>query len=248
MNALETLLSGMDGGRVLDVATGEGEFAALLAGHLQSYSSITGVDIDENLLATAIRSFGGGRVKFRVADAYHLPFSTASFATVTLSNALHHFEKPMGALIEMMRVLTPGGNFVLNEMVADGLTAAQQVTADLHALKAEVDSLLGIPHGPTLSRSRLEALVRDLPLSVTEVSEYAQPLDGTQKELVEAHFEFIGAYLDHISDDAEAYARLRRSVLRIKEQAYREGIDSPPQVLIAALRQSSPTVAENRIF
>jgi len=248
MNALEKLLSGIDGGRVLDVATGEGDFAALLAAHLRSYRSITGVDIDENLLSTAIRSFGGGRMRFRFADVYHLPFAPASFETVTISNALHHFGEPAKALSEMMRVLAPGGNFVLNEMVADGLTPPQQILASLHGLKAQVDSLLGIPHGPTLSRRQLKSLVREWPLTVTGVREYAGPLEGEQQELIEAHFEFIGAYLEHISQEGEIYARLRRSVLRIKEQAYRVGVDAPPQLLISAVRQSSPTLTENRIF
>ncbi len=236
MNALEQVLSEIDGGKVLDVATGDGEFVELLVRHLRSYSSITGVDVDQNLLSDAIRSHSRSNIRFRVADARRLPFADARFDTVTLSDALHHFDRPMEPLSEMMRVLMPGGMLILHEMAADGLSPKQQVMADLHRIKAEVDSMLGIFHGPTLDRAKMRSLVDILPVRVRFEGEYVQPVAGEDREEIDARFAFIDLYLEHISSDVKGYARLRRFALRAKEKAYRVGIAPPPQVVIAAQR------------
>ena len=134
MNALETRLGEIRGGRVLDVATGDGEFVALLAGHLQDYETIVGVDIDQNLLSEARRNLSSRRIRFRVADAMKLPFRDGSFDMVTMSDALHHLVDPDRGLREMARVLKPGGILLLQEMVSDGLTEAQQTIAELHRI------------------------------------------------------------------------------------------------------------------
>lgn len=54
-----------------------------------------------------------------VCDAHRLPFADASFANVVLFDVLHHLERPKRALIEMARVLMPGGRIV---MVEPGIT------------------------------------------------------------------------------------------------------------------------------
>ncbi|WP_455383175.1 class I SAM-dependent methyltransferase [Salinispira pacifica] len=237
MNRLVELLSAIDGGRVLDVATGEGEFATLLVEHLRSYTTVVGVDIDENLLASAIRTYGSRDVRFRVADARRLPFSDERFDMVTVSNALHHFAEPGGVLKEMTRVLVPAGTMLLKEMVADRLSPAQQTVADLHAIKAEVDRSLGISHGPTLARKAISSLVARLPVRVERRIVYQPILEQAGPEAIAARFEFIEAYLRHLSSDQEHYARLRRAMLRVKEQVYRVGIEAPPELVIQARKR-----------
>jgi SAM-dependent methyltransferase len=248
MNALERLLSAIDGGRVLDVATGDGDFAAALSRHLRSYTTITGIDIDENVLSDAIRALGSRTIRFRRADAMRLPFGDGHFNTVAVSNALHHFESPTTALAEMVRVLVPGGTFVLQEMVADGLSEAQRALAALHAVKAEIDTALGISHGPTLTGAEVDSLVAQMPLVVRSTVDYADRLETDGREATEARFEFIEGYLMHVAEDEELYARLRRAVFRIKGQAQRVGLALPTQRVIIAHRETSSTIVENRIF
>ncbi|HUX13859.1 MAG TPA: class I SAM-dependent methyltransferase [Spirochaetia bacterium] len=238
MSAIEEVLSAIDAGKLLDVATGDGEFVEMLVRHLRSYTSITGIDIDENLLSDAIRSLSNRNIRFRAADARRLPFADASFDTVTLSDALHHFQRPMEPLSEMMRVLSPGGTLVLHEMAADRLSPKQRVMAELHRIKAEVDTMLGIFHGPTLTRDQMRSLVKILPVSVTFEDEYVPSIEATEGDEIGARLEFIDLYLGLVSSNVEGYARLRRRARRAAEAAYRVGIAPPPQIVFAAKRQS----------
>ena len=45
-------------------------------------------------------------------DIHNLPFQDGSFSAVLTSNALHHFPDPRRAMVEIARVLKPGGVFV----------------------------------------------------------------------------------------------------------------------------------------
>ncbi len=85
--------------RVLDVGTGTGVAALALADWFPS-AEVTGVDLSRAMLAEAERK--GGRVRYEVADAAHLPFGDGSFDLVVLMNAVPFFD-------ELARVTAPGG-------------------------------------------------------------------------------------------------------------------------------------------
>jgi ubiquinone/menaquinone biosynthesis C-methylase UbiE len=48
-------------------------------------------------------------IEFLVDDAYELPFESGTFDAVICSNALHNMKDPGTPLMEMRRVLKPGG-------------------------------------------------------------------------------------------------------------------------------------------
>ena len=50
---IERILSGIDGGKVLDIATYEGHFVRILKENLKSYSEIVGIDVNEQAIETA---------------------------------------------------------------------------------------------------------------------------------------------------------------------------------------------------
>ena len=56
-----------------------------------------------------------------------MDYPDETFEVVAISNTLHHIEHYDKVLAEMLRVLKPGGFFILNEMYRDGQDAAQQV-------------------------------------------------------------------------------------------------------------------------
>jgi ubiquinone/menaquinone biosynthesis C-methylase UbiE len=90
--------------RVLDVGTGTGEGALLLAREFPR-ASVRGIDISEEMIRTAQAKIGldpEGRVAFRVADGAALPYEADSFDLVTLLNMPPFFA-------ELGRVLRPGG-------------------------------------------------------------------------------------------------------------------------------------------
>jgi demethylmenaquinone methyltransferase/2-methoxy-6-polyprenyl-1,4-benzoquinol methylase len=54
-------------------------------------------------------------VPFVAGDALHLPFADAAFDAVTISFGLRNVADPAAALLEMARVVRPGGRLVICE-------------------------------------------------------------------------------------------------------------------------------------
>jgi demethylmenaquinone methyltransferase / 2-methoxy-6-polyprenyl-1,4-benzoquinol methylase len=94
-----------DGGHVLDVATGTG----LVAGGLRRHGfRVTGVDQSPEMLAEAHRRFGG-EVELVEASAESLPFADAAFDHLTFTYLLRYVDDPGATLVELARVVRPGG-------------------------------------------------------------------------------------------------------------------------------------------
>ncbi|MCY7394957.1 MAG: class I SAM-dependent methyltransferase [Nocardioides sp.] len=99
------------GARVLDVPCGGGvALRGLRAGQGLDYVA---VDIAPTMLAraaaAAVRLGVEDQVTTRVADVAALPFDDESFDLVVSFTGLHCFADPAQAVIEMVRVLRPGG-------------------------------------------------------------------------------------------------------------------------------------------
>jgi ubiquinone/menaquinone biosynthesis C-methylase UbiE len=91
MDTLQRALGGVSGGRVLDVATGEGSFIKTLLENLKSYSQIIGIDACEPT-RTPGSVFDTKAARFVQMDAAQLGFSDGSFDTVSISSSLHQPE------------------------------------------------------------------------------------------------------------------------------------------------------------
>jgi ubiquinone/menaquinone biosynthesis C-methylase UbiE len=97
----------------LDIATGGGHTALAVAPYV---AQMTVTDLTPKMLETAqafLLSQGVTNAQFQVADAEDLPFATASFTRVTCRIAPHHFPNVGKAVLEVARVLKPGGLFLL---------------------------------------------------------------------------------------------------------------------------------------
>jgi SAM-dependent methyltransferase len=94
---------------VLDLATGPGHLAAAAA---DRGAVATGVDIAPGMLAVAAARHP--QVDFLRADAESLPFSDDTFDAVVGAFVLNHLPRPETALIEIARVLAPGGRAALS--------------------------------------------------------------------------------------------------------------------------------------
>jgi SAM-dependent methyltransferase len=176
-------LSSVSGGRILDVATGGGDFIHTLMKTLRSYDSLVGIDYcpsnsSRNELESAKKRFEGKPVRLIEMNAENLKFEDESFDSVCVSNSLHHFANIDRVLIEMKRVLKKDGNFILQEVYCDGdQTEAQKADERRHEWEARVDSLLGITHNKTLTRQRIIDIANSLKLKELEILDSTHPVD-----------------------------------------------------------------------
>jgi SAM-dependent methyltransferase len=107
--ALRALLPST-GGRLIEVGAGFGRLAAEYAG----YDEVVLLDASAVHVAAAREALGGDpRFSIVSGDAYALPYPDASFDAAVCIRVLHHFEDPGPALIEIGRVVRPGGVLVL---------------------------------------------------------------------------------------------------------------------------------------
>jgi SAM-dependent methyltransferase len=110
-----SLAAGLSGllelGDVLDVGSGDGAAAAMLAPYCRSLHC---VDVNARMLEAARdRLAKYPHVKVETGDAHQLPFPAASFDSVLLFHTLTYTERPLRALEECARVLRPRGKLVL---------------------------------------------------------------------------------------------------------------------------------------
>ena len=102
---------------VLDIATGGGHVAKTIAPHV---SAVFATDLTEKMLANTARHL---KKDYRsiwhvIADAEALPFLEDTFDLITCCITPHHFTIPKEFIIEVARVLKPGGKFLLIDNVA----------------------------------------------------------------------------------------------------------------------------------
>ncbi|WP_159943353.1 MULTISPECIES: class I SAM-dependent methyltransferase [unclassified Nocardiopsis] len=111
------------GARVLDVASGPGTTARLLAAEYGA--RVDGVDLGPATVATARavteRAGLADRVRFHEGDAERLPFAAGTFDALVCECALCTFPDKEAAAAEFARVLRPGGRVGITDVtVAEG--------------------------------------------------------------------------------------------------------------------------------
>ena len=101
------LTSLIDVGDVLDVASGDGVLAELLAPHAKSIVCIDASERVVEAARTRLKSFRN--VNVRLGDMHALDVGARRFDLVLLMHALTYSDKPAQAIAEAARVLKPGG-------------------------------------------------------------------------------------------------------------------------------------------
>jgi ArsR family transcriptional regulator len=108
----------LETGDVLDIASGDGVLAELLAPHAHRYVCI---DASPRVVAAArerLRPFAN--VEVREGDMHALPFGDGSFDLVVLMHALTYATRPAQAVAEAARMLRPGGRLLLSSLGKHG--------------------------------------------------------------------------------------------------------------------------------
>lgn len=97
------------GDRVLELAAGTGVLTLGLASHCKT---LVATDFSRDMLRKIKSKNPPANVLLRFADAQNLKYSSESFDTVVIGNALHIVPDPRAVLGEIYRVLKPGGKLI----------------------------------------------------------------------------------------------------------------------------------------
>lgn len=107
--------------RILDVATGTGDFALMAVDRLQPQSLI-GADLSEGMLSVGRekveRAGKSDIITLQKEDCMALSFEDNTFDAVTVAYGVRNFEDLDRGLREMLRVLKPGGRLVIIELTS----------------------------------------------------------------------------------------------------------------------------------
>ena len=103
---------------ILDVASGTGDLAICALKNLNP-EKITGIDISEQMLEFGRKKLIERKLNDRItliqADSENIPFEDNSFNAITVGFGVRNYENLEKGLIEMRRVLTPGGMVAILE-------------------------------------------------------------------------------------------------------------------------------------
>jgi demethylmenaquinone methyltransferase/2-methoxy-6-polyprenyl-1,4-benzoquinol methylase len=99
---------------VLDLCTGSG---ASLTGLRRVGRTVLGIDVSIGMLRVAADTHerGGWSPRLACADAFALPLRTSSLDAVTIAFGIRNLRPRRAALVELARVLAPGGRLVVLE-------------------------------------------------------------------------------------------------------------------------------------
>ena len=102
---------------ILDIATGTGDLALLMT--QTNATKIIGLDISAGMLDVGRKKIAekklDGKIEMVLADSENIPYEDATFDAITVAFGVRNFETLEKGLAEILRVLKPGGIFVILE-------------------------------------------------------------------------------------------------------------------------------------
>lgn len=173
--------------RVLDVATGAGHTAAMVAPYVKH---VTAVDLAQGMIDETVKLFGErGLVNAdaRVMDVEALDFPDRSFDAVTCRIAPHHFIDINKAVREISRVLVQGGLFVLEDSCAPEAKRLDRFINDLERVRDHT-------HVRSYTKAEWKAMLSAAGLFVTQTRNYRKTHD-------------VKEWMDHVALDEEGRKR-----------------------------------------
>ncbi|TVZ53212.1 bifunctional demethylmenaquinone methyltransferase/2-methoxy-6-polyprenyl-1,4-benzoquinol methylase UbiE [Dokdonia sp. Hel_I_53] len=116
-NKVVQLVADTDPESILDIATGTGDLIINMAS--TDATKLVGLDISEGMLSVGRKKIKAKNLDSRIemiqADSEEMPFDDNSFDAVTVAFGVRNFENLEKGLSEILRVLKPGGVFIILE-------------------------------------------------------------------------------------------------------------------------------------
>lgn len=222
--ALSRLLPSQ-GGALVDIGAGFGRLADLYRG----YQQVVLIDPARTQLAEARRALGeSDRITLAAADIYRLPLADQAFDAAVTVRVLHHLRDVPQALVEVQRIIKPGGIFILEY-------------ANKRNLKEILRWLVGRSQKRPFSLEPVEFLPWHFNFHPAYIARTLQEAEfGVQRELAVSHFrlgvlkrlfpaQFLAA-LDSILMGPGAWLKLSPSVfVAARAVGVREAKNSSPR-------------------
>ncbi len=186
--------------KVLDVATGTGDMAILLA--RRCTAGITGIDLSQGMVDVGVEKVRNAglepRVKLMVGDCLDLPFDDNTFDCITVAFGVRNFENLLQGYASMLRVLRPGGVLVVAELSTPTLPVVKQlyklytrgviplagrlVSRDARAYSYLPESIAAVPQGTAMTALMKDAgfekaACRTLTLGVCSIYTATKPMN-----------------------------------------------------------------------
>jgi len=171
---------------VLEIGCGVGAQTIILASHSPG-AHITSIDNNPESLEKAqatLAQAGFGRVKFELADLFHMPYEEESFDHVFICFVLEHLSDPAGALVRARSVLKPGGTITVIEGDHGSFYCHPQTPEATRAVQCLID-IQARMGGNALIGRELYPLVTRAGFARVEVSPRMVYVDARKPELVE---------------------------------------------------------------
>jgi SAM-dependent methyltransferase len=159
--------------RWLEVACGPGLIARAIAPRVRS---VHGVDLTAAMVELAraeAARVGAANARFSLGDATRLDLPDASYDGAVTRFSLHHIPLPGRCLVEMARVVRPGGLVVL----ADGVASEDGAATAWHQ---EIERLRDPSHWAHLTVARVRSLARAAGLDPVEERIVPLALDSVE--------------------------------------------------------------------
>lgn len=207
--------------RVLDIGCGTGYGSRELA---QTAASVTGIDVSEEAIQHAQENYSQPALEFRAASAEHLPFPDASFDLVVAFEVIEHLSDWSSMLAEALRVLAPGGQFVVSTPNKDYYEESRRLTGPnpFHTHEFQFDEFREVlahvfPHQVLFTQNHSGAVVFQ-PVESTQAASVETRLESNASDPAQAHF-FLAVCAAQPLTGAPAYVYIptAANVLRERE-------------------------------
>ena len=195
---------------MLDIGCGNGVFAVAAASQFPNCKVVAFDSLSSAIEDTKRRTSSAQcqNLRAEVASADALPLSDSSVDRVLIRNVLHHVSSIDQAMVELSRVLSPGGLFLLEAPCNPGDSALAELISDIHMLMD--NSHRRTYHSPKAVATSMEA--HGIAPSEPKCWPYLFPVNNDQIDLVKSCAAAKSLSLD---ESVEGNASIQLTLTRI---------------------------------
>lgn len=175
----------LEGRFVVEVGCGPGAGSAYLA-RTRRPASFLGVDLNADLIAWCKEHHDDANLQFQQGDAQDLPVESESIDAVVNVESSHCYPSRLGFFEEVMRILRPGGSFLLADFIFSVGQSEDDVSAQLAQVGFVVEDRIDITKNVLAARdlvsssAAFRSLIRErVPPQMLAETEHHMFLTGT---------------------------------------------------------------------